>query len=254
MTSAAELAFKGEESERERKEVHMGLSHTAAAHKSGYVERSISADIEPQWRKLTRLAAHILTAIVMLAADTALATTISGPVVNPSNRHVYYLLSQNTWSGSESDAQDLGGHLVTVRSQAEEDWIASTFSEYAGIARGLWIGFYDPTQDSSGGSHADNFVWVSGEPVSYTAWAPGEPNNSGGQYNAYMYPPGAGPAAGRWDDAAGASTVFGYGGFLSFGLYGVAEVVPESDSILMMGIGLIAVSLLKRLGRSAAAA
>jgi len=193
-----------------------------------------------------RLAAHILTTIVILTADTVLATTISGPVMNPSNGHVYYLLSQNTWSGSESDAQALGGHLVTVRSQAEEDWIAGTFSEYGAVARGLWVGFYDPTQDANGGNHAANFVWVSGEPVSYTAWAPGEPNNSGGQYNAYMYPPGAGPASGRWDDAAGISTAFGYGGYLNFGLYGVAEIVPEFDSFLMLGIGLVAVSLLKR--------
>jgi hypothetical protein len=193
-----------------------------------------------------RLAAHILMASAMLSAGPVLATAISGPAVNPENGHVYYLLSQNTWPGAESDAQAIGGHLVTVRSQAEEDWIANTFSKYGGIARGLWIGFYDPTQDANGASHAANFVWVSGEPVSYTAWAPFEPNNSGGQYNAYMYPPGAGPASGRWDDAAGASTAFGYGGFLSFGLYGVAEIVPESNSLLMLGIGLVAVGLMKR--------
>jgi len=221
--------------------------------KFGYVKRRIAGDIDSQSGKPMRAAAHILTAIAMLAADTVLATTISAPVVNPSNGHVYYLLSQNTWSGSENAARALGGHLATGRSQAEENWIASTFSEYGGMARGLWIGFYDPTQDANGGNHAADFVWVSGEPVSYTAWAPGEPNNSGGQYNAYMYPPGAGPASGRWDDAAGISTAFGYGGYLNFGLYGVAEVIPESDSCLMIGIGLMTVTLLKRLGRSAAA-
>ena len=34
-----------------------------------------------------------------------------------------------------------------------------------------WIGLSDQAVEN-------NFVWDSGEPVTYTAWGPGEPNNS----------------------------------------------------------------------------
>jgi len=51
---------------------------------------------------------------------SAHASILTGPVVNPANGHVYYLLSQNTWSNAEAEAVALGGHLATIRNAAED--------------------------------------------------------------------------------------------------------------------------------------
>ncbi|HVU86191.1 MAG TPA: lectin-like protein [Pirellulales bacterium] len=99
-------------------------------------------------------------AFMACCASSSSAAVISGPTVDPANGHVYYLLSANTWSASEAEAQSLGGNLATVRNAAENTWLFNTFS--AG-QRNLWIGFNDSDFDN-------NFTWADGEPVTYTNW------------------------------------------------------------------------------------
>ena len=74
------------------------------------------------------------------------AAPLAGPFANPSNGHSYYLLNPDTWTGFEAQAVGLGGHLATVRSQSENDWILNTFGPLVGNSGpNIWIGFYDPT-------------------------------------------------------------------------------------------------------------
>ncbi|MGE3703762.1 MAG: lectin-like protein, partial [Vicinamibacterales bacterium] len=58
----------------------------------------------------------------------------------------------------------------------ENEFIRASVLGFDGQDRRGWIGFTD--QDSEG-----NFVWSNGEPVVYTNWAPGEPNNANGIEN-----------------------------------------------------------------------
>jgi hypothetical protein len=114
----------------------------------------------------------------------SLSQLASEPIVNPYNHHTYILLRPATWARSEALAIRLGGHLATIRSQAEEDWIFKTFGRYGGARRHLWIGLNDL-------DNRFHFSWTSGESVSYTDWAPNEPDNAGprGQdYVAIFYP------------------------------------------------------------------
>jgi hypothetical protein len=108
----------------------------------------------------------------------------SKPIVNPDNHHTYILLRPMNWERSEQLAQKLGGHLATIRNQAEEDWIFKTFGRYGGERRLLWIGLTDTEKRF-------HFSWADGESTSYTAWAPHEPNNAGPRgvdYVAIDYP------------------------------------------------------------------
>lgn len=117
-------------------------------------------------------AAYCLFLACTLGSGTALASVIAGPLVNPANGHSYYLLDANTWTASELEAFTLGGHLATVNDAAEQSFIYSTFLSYTTPSTHLWIGLSDRDQEGT-------FVWVSSEPVSYTNWGAGEPNDGG---------------------------------------------------------------------------
>jgi hypothetical protein len=92
-------------------------------------------------------------------------------VWNPDNYNFYILTPDFNWIQAEDWAKKYGGHLVTIRSRKEEEWIQQTFGYDQ-----LWIGF-----NVIGKEHnVHNFYWISGEPVTYTNWAHNEPNNVGG--------------------------------------------------------------------------
>nr|MDJ0799559.1 lectin-like protein [Calothrix sp. MO_167.B12] len=79
----------------------------------------------------------------------------------------YILSTAGTWSAAQAEAESLGGNLVTINDAAEETWLQTTF----GTSEWLWIGFSDKDVEGS-------FQWANGEKVTYTNWAPSEPNNS----------------------------------------------------------------------------
>jgi len=117
-----------------------------------------------------------------------------GPVLsNSANGHFYSLLSPATWTWSERAAAALGGHLASIANKTEQDWVYNSFSGYSGTNRVLWIGLNDVATEG-------RFVWSSREPVPFTNWAPGEPNNVNGNENfTAIYEPGH-PYASRWND------------------------------------------------------
>lgn len=87
-------------------------------------------------------------------------------IQNPANHHYYRLTDQLPLLESEDQALDWGGHLVTLNNWEEELWIKSIFGEEVH----LWIGLNDINEEGT-------MVWFSGDPVTYTNWEGGEPNN-----------------------------------------------------------------------------
>ncbi|MGA2233830.1 MAG: lectin-like protein [Tepidisphaeraceae bacterium] len=118
----------------------------------------------------------ILATLTATLCPRAQAVPIDGPITDPANGNQYYLLSSDTWNGSEAQAVALGGTLATVQNLAENSWIQNTFGPLVGDGgSSLWIGFYDPIpNDGTGAQHAADFIWASGAPVTYTNWAFGE--------------------------------------------------------------------------------
>src|SRR5688572_14831592 len=86
-------------------------------------------------------------------------------VNNPATGHTYHLLERTTWDDAEAKSIALGGHLVVVNDQPEQDFLWNTFGPLSGI---FWIGFTDA-------EHEGRYVWTTGEPATYTNWFPGEP-------------------------------------------------------------------------------
>ncbi|MCZ7357786.1 MAG: DUF2341 domain-containing protein [Candidatus Methanoperedens sp.] len=93
-------------------------------------------------------------------------------IQNPANEHYYKIITSMNWSEAEAQAVTWGGHLVTINDREEELWLKNQFGE-----EDFWIGFNDIQGEG-------NWEWVSGEPVTYTNWAQGEPNNNGVGENA----------------------------------------------------------------------
>ncbi len=98
-------------------------------------------------------------------------TSQYGPFVytNPTNGHLYILSQPDTWLGAQEQAKTLGGNLVTINNAPENNWLVNTFGK-----RPFWIGL---TDSSIYGATEGNFKWVSGEPVTYTNWDAGNPDN-----------------------------------------------------------------------------
>jgi hypothetical protein len=84
----------------------------------------------------------------------------------PINGHYYRLTAGMTdWLEAERLAQAMGGHLATIRSAAEEQWLYNRFLHWGG----LWIGLSDLSTEGV-------WTWASGEPVDYTHWTGVEPD------------------------------------------------------------------------------
>jgi hypothetical protein len=117
---------------------------------------------------------------------------------------VRYQIIQHNFTGPQARADALarGGHLATIASQAEWDLIR-------GLGLDLRSVLIGGTVDLSEG----NWRWVTGEPWSFTLWAPGEPNNSGNEdYVAFTSQSGD-----QWNDISANSVVSKY--LLEFGFY-----------------------------------
>lgn len=168
--------------------------------------------------------------LISITSGSVLAGVISPPIVNPSNLHTYYLLDASDWTVAETEAVGLGGHLTTIRSQVENDWVYGTF----GQDRNLWIGLYQP----SGSPEPDGgWVWINGEPVQYLNWDVPEPNNAGDENFVTIWgnlEDIAGDPeyrhAGRWNDLSD-------GVFPIFHVpFGVVEVVPEPSTLTLCSL------------------
>ncbi len=87
------------------------------------------------------------------------------------NGHYYALTSTvETWTQAENEAVANGGHLVSITSQAEQDFVASTFLTGANFRSTFFIGINDA-------ANPGHYVWTTGEPVAYTNFQAGEPNH-----------------------------------------------------------------------------
>ncbi|MFN7014081.1 MAG: PKD domain-containing protein, partial [Bacteroidia bacterium] len=96
-----------------------------------------------------------------------------------------YFLNPQSMTGSQAQAfaQTLGANLISIQSLAENQCIMSELNRLnqTGV---IWIGFNDENVEGT-------FEWYDQSPVTFTNWAPGEPNNSGGNEDCVqIYPNG----------------------------------------------------------------
>ena len=162
------------------------------------------------------------------------AAIISGPIINPTNNNTYYLLNSANWTQSENEAIALGGHLVTINDQTENNWVFDTFSTFGGVNRALWTGYND-------GLTEGDFVWSSGETPIYTNWAGNQPDDGNTpsvseDYVHLLWPTHPNTDPGQWNDFQNLSSV---NGFTLNGVVEISTVVPVPAAVWLFGSGLI---------------
>ncbi|MBV4360473.1 lectin-like protein [Pinibacter aurantiacus] len=87
------------------------------------------------------------------------------------NGHGYYQsIGFYPWQTAKQLAEQKGGHLLTVNSAGENDFIRTKLKQEDGY--GPWIGLYNT-------GTLGQFAWVTGEPFNFSYWYPSEPSNGG---------------------------------------------------------------------------
>ncbi len=160
-------------------------------------------------KKVLILTVGLLILFTSILVNCAAAT----PVQDPGSGHWYEVVTSSiTWNDAKTAAQassysGMNGHLATITSQEENNFVANL-----GSVDSYWLGGFQP----AGSSEPDgDWQWVTGESWSYTNWNGGEPNNMGDE-NALQF-----WSSNVWNDENGNSMKGGY----------IVEYEPTTTSI-----------------------
>lgn len=110
---------------------------------------------------------------------------------NPATGHYYRISASGlTWTEARTRAEGWGGYLSTINDADENEWVRMMYTIFGTVS----IGLSDEAEEGT-------FTWANGEPVTYTNWNEGEPNDSGGDEDyTHMY------SGGVWNDIGPAWT------------------------------------------------
>lgn len=169
-------------------------------------------------RTLLTSALCLLGASLFPPSATALSI-LNGPVFY--NGHTYFKLEASTWSAAEAAAIELGGHLVTIDDEAENEFVRLSFAETAGLS--IWIGLNDVASEGS-------FEWASGEPFVYENWASGEPTGFAEDEDFGAMLAESASVPGTWNDELAVN--------VQPGVVEIPWLVPEPGTALLVGLGL----------------
>ena len=88
------------------------------------------------------------------------------------NGHYYEVINEPLyWSEAEARCEQKGGHLATITSADEQSFIMSLTESY-GQKYNYWLGGTDE-------GHEGSWLWVTGEPWTYSNWKSNQPDNGG---------------------------------------------------------------------------
>ena len=154
---------------------------------------------------------------------------------------IYVIVEGATWEQAEANAVELGGNLVTINSQAENDFLSTEVRKLIIDLYGIKYGSgalsdsteewrYNPMIGYSDSRIEGDWKWSSGQSSKFSNWHPGEPNSRlGNEDYGVMYMFGyinKYNALGEWNDSPG-----GVIGIAEIALGPTYSITPEVSSI-----------------------
>ena len=126
--------------------------------------------------KFTQAMSVAVAAGSICSGVMAQSTAVQWTVASGGNGHWYAIRSPDvSWAAKRQEAEGLGGHLATIRSNAEMQFVLERPEFAANMS--AWIGFYRD------GGYGAPWRWVTGEPFDFTPWATSQPCPCNGSCN-----------------------------------------------------------------------
>jgi hypothetical protein len=126
----------------------------------------------------------LISAMMMMGAGAAMAQPVQWRVQDGGNGHWYEGFRHSSllrWVEAQSLAATRGGHLVTLTSAAENEFVRqyanSKIELWQNIYGGPWLGGYQDRTAPDYSEPTGGWRWVTGEPWVYQNWYSGEPDN-----------------------------------------------------------------------------
>jgi gliding motility-associated-like protein len=126
----------------------------------------------------------------LAAIRAALTSAGNIELLGMNNTCSLYFINPQFMTGPQAQAyaQTFGANLISVQSAAENADLVQALANQGYSSEVIWIGYSDAITEGS-------YVWYDGSPLSYSNWAPGEPNDAGGVEDCtQIYPDGS------WND------------------------------------------------------
>jgi hypothetical protein len=163
----------------------------------------------------------IITILLAFSVGGVSIVNAEGPYQNPANGHYYELVDDPfiTWHSAVAaaafsqmpigDGYCRDGHLATITSQEENDFIVNTFG--APFLRNKWLGGFQTSSNAN--TSLNGWIWITAEPWKYSNWGKSEPSNF--LYNPYGYEDALTFGSnGAWNDAPSKWDKYPDGGYI----------------------------------------
>jgi hypothetical protein len=131
-----------------------------------------------------------MAGVGVVAAGAAAQEAVQWRIEDGGNGHWYrgIAVQSITWVQSRDAAESVGGHLASLASSAENDFVFQAVADRADLWNedfvGPWLGGFQ--QVPNGGPAAD-WGWTDGSPWSFTAWNAQAPNDGPGVEEAFLH-------------------------------------------------------------------
>ena len=128
----------------------------------------------------------VVSSIAITASAATAQNAVQWRVEDGGNGHWYRAVPSAcvTWADSLIAARSAGGDLVSITSDAENNFVfQASLSIWAANGGGPWLGGYQDVHARDFAEPAGGWRWTSGEPWSYTSWNCTNPSNTEGNEN-----------------------------------------------------------------------
>jgi Lectin C-type domain len=178
----------------------------------------------------------------------AFAQPIQWQAAAGGNNHYYERVDVQglAWDQAKSTANTLNhnglpGHLVTITSADEQDFLKDNF-DLPGNMR-FWLGAFQDVSEPDYSEPAGGWTWVTGEQFEFTNWnedvSPNldQPNNFNNFPEDFL---ATHVTIWRWNDVPNDPSSYFAVGEIPLGFIVEYEAVPEPTAMTLCGVGLIA--------------